>query len=290
MSRSTDHLRGEAQSASQGLDALVLAAERLSAALSFGNHGLRRAGSGEEFWQYRPASDSDTTRAIDWRRSARTDTQYVRDREAQVAQSAVLWLSRGLGMDYAGGPDRPSKAARGAVLSLALGMALLRGGERVGLLGEPPKSGRVQSDALARGLIAPPPEPAGDDDHPPLAALRPGQQVVLISDFLGEEQPVLDFLDRAAAMGLRGVMLQILDPDEESFPFSGAVLFRSASGKSRHDTRDAGGLREAYLARLADRRAMLTRAAQQSGWHFGTHDTASPPATALMWLAAALEG
>ncbi len=290
MSQSTDHLRGEAERASQGLDALVLAAERLSAALSFGNHGLRRAGSGEEFWQYRPASDSDAMRTIDWRRSARTDTQYVRDREAQVAQSAVLWLSRGRGMDYSGGPDRPAKGERGAVLTLALAMALLRGGERVALLGEPPKSGRVQSGAIARGLTAAGPDAAGDDDYPALAALRPGQQVVLLSDFLGDEQPVLDFLDRAAAMGLRGVMLQILDPDEESFPFSGAVLFRSASGKHRHDTRDAGGLREAYLARLADRRATLTRAAQQSGWHFGTHDTASPPATALMWLAAALEG
>lgn len=290
MSRSTDHLRSEAEGASQGLDALVLAAERLGAALSFGSHGLRRAGSGEEFWQYRPASDSDASRSIDWRRSARTDTQYVRDREAQVAQAAALWLSRGRGMDYSGSPDRPSKAERGAVLTLALGMALLRGGERVALLGEMPKAGRVQSEAIARGLVAPPAEKAGDDDYPALAALRPGQQVVLISDFLGEEQPVFDFLERAAAMGLRGVMLQVLDPDEESFPFSGAVLFRSAGGAHRHDTRDAGGLREAYLARLAARRAALTRAAQQSGWHFGTHDTASPPATALMWLAAALEG
>ena len=69
-----------------------------------------------------------------------------------------------------------------------------------------------------------------------------------------------------------------------------AVLFRSASGALRHDTRDAGGLRAAYLVRLAERRAALTRAAATAGWHFGTHDTAAPPAQALLWLWSVLEG
>ena len=82
----------------------------------------------------------------------------------------------------------------------------------------------------------------------------------------------------------------MLDPDEETFPYGGAVLFRSASGALRHDTRDAGGLRAAYLARLAERRAALTRAAATAGWHFGTHDTAAPPAQALLWLWSVLEG
>lgn len=295
MNRSADHsradeLRAKSEAASDGLPALLLAAERLSVALSIGNHGMRRAGIGEEFWQYRPATTGDTARTIDWRRSARSDGQFVRDREAQMAQSAALWLSRGQGMDFSGGPDRPLKRARGEVLTLALGMALLRGGEKVALLGDLPRAGRLQAERLARGLTEVAPADLGDDEAPPIALIRPGQRVVLISDFLGDPQPVIEFLTRAAAMGVTGAMLQVLDPDEESFPFDGAVLFRSASGHTSHDTRDAGGLRAAYLARLAERRTLLTRAAQQSGWQFGTHDTASSPATALLWLAAVLEG
>ena len=101
---------------------------------------------------------------------------------------------------------------------------------------------------------------------------------------------MLDYLARAAGMGVSGALLQVLDPDEEGFPWEGAVLFRSASGALRHDTRDAAGLRDAYLARLAERRALLSRAAAAAGWHFGTHDTASAPSQALLWLWSVLEG
>ncbi len=291
MIRSPQHLRSEAEAAAAALPALILSAERLAAALSIGSHGLRRAGMGEEFWQYRPASDSDSARSIDWRRSARSDGQFVRDREAQIAQSVALWVSNGQGMAYSGGPDRPTKRARAEILALALAMALLRGGEKVGLLGQMPRAGRVlQADTLAAGLLARPEIAPGDDEDPPLAAIRPGQRLIIIGDFLGEPEPILAFLKHAASLGVRGALLQLLDPDEESFPFTGAVLFRTPSGAVSHDTRDAAGLRKAYLARLAERRARLTEACQASGWQFGTHDTASAAATALLWLAAVLEG
>ena len=84
--------------------------------------------------------------------------------------------------------------------------------------------------------------------------------------------------------------MQVLDPDEEAFPWSGAVLFRSLSGAVRHDSRDAGGLRDAYLARLAERRDWLRHRAMGAGWQFGHHSTGHPPATALSWLYQVLAG
>ena len=82
MSPSADQLRAGAEAASAALPALMLSAERLAASLTAGAHGQRRAGTGEDFWQYRPATQGDTARSIDWRRSARSDGQFVRDREA----------------------------------------------------------------------------------------------------------------------------------------------------------------------------------------------------------------
>lgn len=289
MSVAPQDLRARAQSASAGLPALMLSAERLAAALMAGAHGQRRPGPGEDFWQYRPATSGDTARSIDWRRSARSDGQFVRDREAEVPQSASIWVSAAAGMEHAGGPGRPPKRERADVLALALAMALLAGGERVALAGDPPRPGRMQADRIAQALTSRAALPA-DDDAPPAQALRPGQRVILLDDFLGDPQPVLDYLHRAAGMGIRGALLQILDPDEEGFPWTGAVLFRSASGALSHDTRDAGGLRDAYLARLAERRRVLGDAALNAGWHFGTHDTASAPSQALLWLWTVLEG
>lgn len=257
--------------------------------LAAGGHGLRRAGSGDEFWQYRPAMPGDSARSIDWRRSARSDMQFVRERELQTAQSASIWVSQGQGMDYAGAPDRPTKRERAELLGLAIAISLLRGGERVGLAGLPARGGRAQADRIAQGLVAARKVPA-DEDAPPDQALRPGQRVLLISDFLGDPQPVISWIGRAAAMGVHGALLQVLDPDEESFPFSGAVLFRTPGGAARHDTRDADGLRQAYLRRLGERRELLGLAAQRGGWHFGTHDTANAPAQALLWIASVLEG
>lgn len=289
MNAAPDQLRARAQAAAAGLPALMLSAERLAASLTAGAHGQRRAGMGEDFWQYRPAHPGDTARSIDWRRSARSDGQFVRDREAQVAQSAALWVSGAAGMDFAGGADRPTKRDRADLLALALAIALLNGGERVAMAGQPPRPGRHQAERIAEALALRP-SLAVDDDAPPAEALRPGQRVILIDDFLGDPGPVLAYLDRAAGLGVQGALLQVLDPQEEDFPFGGAVLFRSVSGALRHDTRDAGGLRAAYLARLAERRATLGRAALRAGWHFGTHDTASTPAQALMWLWSVLEG
>jgi len=289
VNRTAAELRAEAEAALTGVPALMLSAERLAAAATPGAHGKRRAGTGEDFWQYRPAAPGDTARSIDWRRSARSDAQFVRDREAEVAQSAVIWVSGAAGMDFSGAATRPRKADRANLLALALALALLGSGERVALAGQPPRTGRLQAERMGQALVARTRLDV-DEDMPPAEALRPGQRVILFDDFLGDPAPALAYLQRAAGLGVQGAMLQVLDPDEQGFPYSGAVLFRSGSGVLRHDTRDAAGLREAYLARLAERREMLSRAALQAGWHFGTHDTAVPPAQALMWLWSVLEG
>ena len=289
MNRRAAELRADAEAALSALPALMLSAERLAAAATSGLHGKRRPGTGEDFWQYRPATAGDTARSIDWRRSARSDAQFVRDREAEVAQSVVIWVSGAAGMDFSGAPARPTKTDRANLLALALALALLGGGEQVALAGQSPRPGRAQADRIGMALLSRAALTV-DEDMPPPESLRPGQRVILIDDFLGDPAPVLTYLERAAALGIEGALLQILDPDEESFPYSGAVLFRSGSGALRHDTRDAGGLRAAYLARLAERRESLSRAAMQAGWHFGTHDTAAPPAQALLWLWSVLEG
>ncbi|SCY73037.1 DUF58 domain-containing protein [Paracoccus tibetensis] len=289
MSLTPAQLRARAESASGALPALLLAAERLAQQVAPGAHGLRRAGPGEDFWQYRPASSGDSARSIDWRRSARSDAQFVRDREAQTAQTAAIWVSGGRGMDFTGAEGRETKLDRARLLAVALAMLLLRGGEKVGLLGEPARTGRLQAERLAESLLAAAPM-AQDDAAPPAAALRPQSRVVLISDFLALPDWLPAFLARAAGSGVTGVIIQLLDPDEESFPYEGAAVFRSAGGGLRHESRDAGGLRAAYLDRLAERRAFLAAEAMRAGWQFGHASTAEPPSDRLGWLWRVLGG
>ncbi|MEP5807556.1 MAG: DUF58 domain-containing protein, partial [Roseobacter sp.] len=133
------------------LPPLLARAENLAGAVLLGDHGRRRAGMGDNFWQYRPAQPGDSRRLVDHRRSAMGDTEFVREREWQIAQSVMLWVDRGASMRFSSSSELPQKADRARLLGLAIAILLVRGGERVGLTGTtlPPRRGNTQILRLA---------------------------------------------------------------------------------------------------------------------------------------------
>src|ERR1043166_4756221 len=50
---------------------LILEARRVASTIIPGLHGRRRAGPGENFWQYRRFTSGEPANSVDWRRSAR---------------------------------------------------------------------------------------------------------------------------------------------------------------------------------------------------------------------------
>ncbi|MGY6706303.1 DUF58 domain-containing protein [Roseinatronobacter sp.] len=276
-------LRSAAEGLAAPLPALLAQAEHLAASVLPGAHGRRRAGTGDEFWQYRPATASDWGARIDWRRSARSDAHFVRETEWQAAQAVTLWVDQSQAMAFSGHKSRPSKADRAKVLALALAVLLLKGGERVGLMPDmPPRAGRAQLDPLVARLA----ETVSSDDYgaPPLIVLPPHSQTVFMSDFLGDQTALQDAVGRAADQGVRGTLVQILDPAEEEFPFQGRSIFTSMGGGLRHETLRAADLRARYRNRLAERKDMLAGLARATGWHMLTHHTDQPAGLALMSL------
>ena len=283
-------LRRDAEALAAPLPPLLAAAEHLAASVMPGDHGRRRAGQGDQFWQYRPGHAGDEARAIDWRRSARADdTLYVREKEWQASQSVMIWLDMGRSMDFASAKHLPTKAAEARRLALALAVLLLRGGERVGLtnLGLPPRPGQVQLMRLTQALA----EGADTADYaaPEMRGAPGRSRAVFVSDFLGDIGPVRTALTGAADRGIDGALLQILDPEEEAFPFDGRTIFESMGGTLRHETLKAGDLRDRYMQRLAARKAELRDLARATGWQVSLHHTGTPAAQALLWLYTALE-
>ncbi|VDC27122.1 DUF58 domain-containing protein [Pseudogemmobacter humi] len=282
-------LQARAEALGQSLPPLLAEAEMLAATVMLGEHGRRRAGSGDEFWQYRAAHAGDPARSIDWRRSARSDGHFIREREWQAAQSVTLWVDPSKSMAFSGAKDRAPKAERARLLALALAVLLLRGGERVGLAGLAlPRAGRSQILRLAARLSGE--EGEGDYGVPETAGMVGHGRAVFFSDFLGPLDGIEAALARAADRGVKGALCQILDPAEEDFPFDGRVIFESMGGGLRHETQQAGELRARYLARLSERKDRLATLARATGWHFSTHHTGAPAQTALLWLYRALEG
>ena len=284
-------LRARAEALGQTLPPLLAAAEHLAATVTLGEHGRRRPGMGDDFWQYRPARAGDALRLIDWRRSARSDQAFVQEREWQAAQSVVLWVDPAQSMDFAGSTRAP-KSDRARLLALALAVLLLRAGEQVGLAGhpQPPRAGKGQMLRLVEALAADLTAPAQDYAAAlPLDFARQGR-AVFISDFLGDLSGLERSLSQAAASGVKGLLLQVLDPDEEAFPFDGRTVFVSMGGSLAHETKSAGDLRGRYLVRLAERKARLADLAQAAGWVYASHHTGQPATSALLWAYRALQG
>jgi uncharacterized protein (DUF58 family) len=282
-------LKERAETLGQALPPLLAEAERLASAVMLGEHGRKRAGMGDEFWQYRPAHQGDPVRLIDWRRSARSDAQFVREREWQAAQSVTVWVDPARSMTFTGDKARASKGDRAQVLALALAVLLLRAGERVGLAGAGlPRSGRAHLWTMATQMAG---ADAGADYGTPSADdVASHGRVVFLSDFLGDLDPVEAALARASAKGARAIMVQCLDPAEEDFPFDGRTIFESMGGTMRHETLRAGDLRGRYLERLAARKARLQVLAGAVGGHFHTHHTGGSALPSLLWAYRALEG
>ena len=281
-------LRAEAEDLASPLPALLAEAEHLASTVLLGDHGRRRAGLGDTFWQYRPAQPTDAARSIDWRRSARSDANFVQDKEWQIAQSVILWVDQAASMRFASDDNLPTKSARARTLALAASILLIRGGERVGLTGLrlPPRRGSAQLEKLAAILSE---DDTRDYGSPDSEGMLPHSRAVFVSDFMGDITAVETALTRAADRGVRGAILQILDPQEEAFPFDGRTIFQSMTGAVEHETLKAGDLRDRYLNRLAERKDRLTTIARTTGWQFDTHHTDTPATNALLWLYQALE-
>ena len=125
----------------------------------------------------------------------------------------------------------------------------------MGLSGDalPPRAGRAQLLRLAERLA----DDAADYGTPQAQGIVSHGRAVFVSDFLGPLTTLEDALTRAADRGAKGVLMQVLDPAEEEFPFDGRTIFESMGGSVSHETLRAGDLRARYLARLEERKDRL---------------------------------
>jgi len=286
LAQKTD-VRRRALSLSQGYPALLAEAERVAAVVASGEHGRRRAGQGETFWQYRNYQNTDAASQIDWRRSARGDQVFVRDNEWEAANTVYLWPDTRPGMVWGSDKALPTKADRGRVLTLAIANLLMKAGERCALIGlqNRARSGRVGFERLAESMMR-----SETDERALETDIAAHSRFIIMSDFL---DPIDDWrlrLSRLSGRPVTGVMVQITDPAEEAFPYSGRLNVRAPGGTKRFLLGRAETARDEYQQRLADHNKKIANTAARLGWTLIRHRTDEPAATALNALYQNLSG
>lgn len=273
------------------LPALIVAAKEVASTVMYGVHGRRRAGVGETFWQFRPFAWGESTSRIDWRRSARDDKLYVREREWEAAHTVWIWMDRSPSMAYVSTLARQSKLDRALVLGLAAADVLVRGGERVGIPGlTRPLAARNIVDRMADALIQEE-KHAGYDpaELPPSVPLAPRTQMVVIGDLLSDPEEIRANIQAMASRGAFGHVVMIADPVEETFPFTGHTEFLDVDSDARLRVGEAQTFRSDYIARLARHRDAVREACRSRGWSFAIHRTDRPASEALLNLRMLLE-
>jgi uncharacterized protein (DUF58 family) len=272
-----------AESLGGHLPPLLVAAERVAATVAQGVHGRRRVGQGDSFWQFRPFVSGDSAARIDWRVSARASRTFVRETEWEAAQTVCLWRDGGASMRWKSAGAAVQKADRASLILLALAALLLRGGERVRLIGSDIRavSGRAGLDRIADALHR---LPQAEDGLPPGTKLPRHARVVLIGDLLAPLDRLQAVIAGLVAIPVTGSVLQILDPAEAVLPYSGRVRFQGMSAGETTLIPRVENVRDEYTRRLASQQRGIAAICAAAGWGNAIHRTDHPPEAALLAL------
>ena len=280
-------LHHRAEELAAHLPPLLVAAERVAATVSQGVHGRRRVGQGETFWQFRRYQFGDSTQLIDWRQSAKSQPVYVRETEWEAAQSVWLWRDGSPSMSYRSSDNLRSKIERADMLLLALASLLIRGGEHVAILGTgmPPATGRGMLIRLWSMIEAQDQKAKTSyESLPAFESLPRYARVVLIGDFLSPLDEIREAIGIFANQGVRGHLLQVLDPAEETLPFSGRVRFDGMEDEGDVLIGRVESMRDDYLQAFNRHNQGLEALAKSFGWSYAIHHTDHSPETSLLAL------
>ncbi len=284
---------GQGRTLAASLPRLMLEARRVAATVMHGLHGRRRAGPGENFWQYRRFVSGEPASRVDWRRSARDDHLYVREQEWEAAHTVWIWPDRSPSMNFASPLVRDSKLYRTLVIALALAEILVEGGERVGIPGlTRPTGSRNVIERMAEAIVH---DRTERPSLPPTFAPSPLAEVVLLSDLWSDIGEVRRTLTQLSGSGAHGHVVQIVDPAEETFPYWGRIEFVEPEGGGRITAGRAETWRTDYTSRLKRHRDQIRSETDRLGFSFIIHRTDRPESELLLALhgrigAAALDG
>ncbi len=254
--------------------------------------GIHRSpyhGYSVEFSEYRPYTEGDDVRGLDWRLYARTDRYYVKKFEDETNLRCHLVVDSSRSMGYASGEVTKGEYARTAAATIAYFLNLQRDAVGLALFEDrivdylPPRNRPGQLRRIM-GLLDREPKGAATNLVGPLDELAANVKrrglVVLISDLLAPASALKEPLSRLHARGHEVILLRVLDPAEVDFTFETPARFRDVES-GRDLFIDPSSARAGYLAKFRAHADELTQICDGMGFVLRTMTTDSPLELAL---------
>jgi uncharacterized protein (DUF58 family) len=251
--------------------------ERISSSMTqFGPRRMRRAGLGSEFFEsrdYRPGVDE--IRKIHARLSGRAGRPIVVEKEAEVPHNFFLWRDATSSMNYSSNPENYTKKQASEVMLLAFAKHLARNEEQIGIIdAQGVFRGARVTQSLANQLLG---VSVMAGDMPVIARRLPeNSTAVLFSDFLVEQDALVQSLGQLNGLGLNGFMVMVLDPQEIDFKFKGHTEFKGMEGEGTKAFKKAESMRIAYHEKMRQHIDGIEKICRSKGFRFIIQRTDQP--------------
>ena len=109
-------------------------------------------------------------------------------------------------------------------------------------------------------------------------------EIVVLSDFWSPIGEVHATLAGLSSTGAHGTLVQVVDPAEETFPYSGRIDFVEPEGFGTITAGRAETWAADYIARVARHREEIRAETRRLGWLFSVHNTDRSAAELLLFL------
>lgn len=222
----------------------------LARGMLYGGRYSLRLGAGMEFSQYRPYSQGDDLRRLDWKMYGRTERFYIKQSEVETDIRFNLVIDHSLSMTYA--EEDLSKLNYAKVLAALFAYVALKNGDGFCLIsGEnslPLGHGDKQWQRFLHSLASLQPKP--DFQPEVLKQTQPGVTLVF-SDFFAEGKEWPDLLSSFNLSRSEVYAFHILGQAEQSLDFSGAIAFQDLETQQRVQV-DARKQGEAYRKKFIE--------------------------------------
>lgn len=271
----------EAEDAAASLPSLYLHAQKLVSNLTFGHHGRRKSGRGEDFWQFKQYAEGESRTDIDWRQSAKRGEPFVRQRELETTENMVFWMDHSETMNYRSDPKLMTKKAYAQLICLAIAFLLERSDEEYCLLGSMEKisRGNAHLKNLALALNTNPNLAL----HQSLRQIPPAKKTspIIFSDYLFPISELEKSVSSISKNTSSGLLLHFIDPAEIEFPFSGRTLFSDMKDLHSVLFGKAEKVRDEYLEKFQAHKSAVEATARKYGWTCKSVRTDLSPRIAL---------
>lgn len=271
------------------LNHMELSARSVVEGSTIGLHRSPIKGASVEFRQHRFYTPGDELRRLDWRVLARTDRPYIKEYDEETNLRSMLLLDASGSMSYT--RQYGSKFDAAARIAASLSYLMLRQTESVGMATYADKLGYYLAphggssqlsrviDQLERS------NPSGISNLPSAVqevADRLGRRglVIVLSDFFAPLQQIREAFARLNYERHETICLQVIDPDEQEFPFRNWSRFRGLEGEPPMLAEPAM-VRKAYLENFQRHQQQLTETCRSMRIEHHIYTTSTP---LLDWL------